>query len=72
VISGNELDARHQAIMVILCAGQGTRMGASQNKVFLPILGKPMVLYSIEACQGARLVTDFLLVAHTSEFEYCR
>jgi 2-C-methyl-D-erythritol 4-phosphate cytidylyltransferase len=57
---------------VILCAGQGTRMGASQNKVFLPLLGKPMVLYSIEACQSARLVTAILLVAYPSEVEYCR
>jgi 2-C-methyl-D-erythritol 4-phosphate cytidylyltransferase len=47
-------------------------MGASQNKVFLPLQGKPMVLYSIEACQGARLVTDILLVAHPTEVEYCR
>jgi 2-C-methyl-D-erythritol 4-phosphate cytidylyltransferase len=72
VISGHEPADRQQAIAVILCAGQGTRMGASQNKVFLPLLGKPMVLYSIEACQGARLVTDILLVAHPSEVEYCR
>jgi 2-C-methyl-D-erythritol 4-phosphate cytidylyltransferase len=60
------------AIAVILCAGQGTRMGASKNKVFLRLLGKPMVLYSIEACQGARFVTDILLVAHSNEVEYCR
>lgn len=72
VISGNEPAAPHRAIVVILCAGQGTRMGASQNKVFLPLLGKPMVLYSIEACQSARLVTDILLVAHPSEVEYCQ
>src|SRR5215469_14289679 len=70
--SGIEPATARRALMVILCAGQGTRMGASQNKVFLPLLGKPMVLYSIEACQSARLVTDILLVAHPSEVEYCR
>ena len=47
-------------------------MGASQNKVFLPLLGKPMVLYSIEACKHSRLVDDILLVAHPTEVTYCR
>jgi 2-C-methyl-D-erythritol 4-phosphate cytidylyltransferase len=64
--------AWRRAIAVILCAGKGTRMGASQNKVFLPLLGKPMVLYSIEACQRARLVSDILLVAHPNEVDFCR
>ncbi len=47
-------------------------MGASQNKVFLPLLGKPMVLYSIEAFQRAQSVSGILLVAHPKEVTYCR
>ena len=63
---------RYRAIAVVLCAGQGTRMRASQNKVFLPLAGKPVILYSIEALQNARLVSGILLVAHPSEVPYCR
>lgn len=59
-------------VAVILCAGQGTRIGASQNKVFLPILGKPLLVYTIEAFQRARTVDEILLVAHPNEVEYCR
>ena len=61
-----------RSIAVILCAGQGTRMGARQNKVFVPLFGKPMILYSIEAFQRSRQVHDILLVAHPREVAYCR
>ncbi len=47
-------------------------MGASQNKVFLPLLGKPMVLYSIEAFQHSPSIDAVLLVAHPNEVDYCR
>lgn len=61
-----------RTVAVILCAGQGTRMGAGQNKVFLPILGKPLLVYTIEAFQRARAVDEILLVAHPNEVDYCR
>lgn len=63
---------RRRTIAVVLCAGQGTRMGALQNKVFLPLAGRPVVVYSLEALQRARSVGGILLVAHPSELSYCR
>ncbi len=63
---------RDRTIAVVLCAGQGTRMRAAQNKIFLPLAGKPVILYSIEALQQAQLVGRILLVAHPSEVSYCR
>ncbi|HLZ21330.1 MAG TPA: 2-C-methyl-D-erythritol 4-phosphate cytidylyltransferase [Ktedonobacterales bacterium] len=59
-------------VAVILCAGQGTRMGATQNKVFLPLLGKPLLVYTIEAFQRARTVDEIVLVAHPDEVDFCR
>jgi 2-C-methyl-D-erythritol 4-phosphate cytidylyltransferase len=47
-------------------------MGALQNKVFLPLAGKPIVVYSLEAFQRARSVASILLVAHPSELSYCQ
>ncbi len=61
-----------RAVAVILCAGQGTRMGAGQNKIFLPLLGRPMLVYSLEACQATPEVDELLLVAHPQEVERCR
>jgi 2-C-methyl-D-erythritol 4-phosphate cytidylyltransferase len=57
---------------VILCAGQGTRMGAGENKVFLPLAGRPTLLWSVEAFERAAVVDDILLVAHLNEIERVR
>lgn len=58
-------------VAVVLCAGQGTRMRAAQNKVFLPLRGKPLLVHTLEAFAGAREVDEVLLVAHPDEVAYC-
>lgn len=52
---------------IILAAGQGTRMRSRLPKVLHPLLGKPMLLYALEA---ARAVSDYapvLVVGHAAE-----
>lgn len=58
-------------VAVVLCAGQGTRMRAAQNKVFLPVLGKPLLVYALEAFARSPEVDEILLVAHPGECAYC-
>ena len=43
---------------LILAGGSGTRMGASVNKVLLPVSGKPCLVRSVEsfACEADRIV----------------
>jgi 2-C-methyl-D-erythritol 4-phosphate cytidylyltransferase len=60
------------AVAVVLCAGQGTRMGAAGNKVFLPLAGKPLLAYTLAAFERADTVDDMLLVAHPTEVEFVR
>lgn len=64
--------ARHDGttVAVILCAGQGTRMRADRNKVLLPLLGKPLIAYTIAAFARAASVDEILLVAHPDEVVY--
>jgi len=56
---------------VVLCAGQGTRMGAGRNKVFLPLAGRPVVVHALESFERSSLVDEILLVAHPAEVAYC-
>jgi 2-C-methyl-D-erythritol 4-phosphate cytidylyltransferase len=62
---------------VVLCAGQGTRMGtrgstgATSNKVFLPLAGRPVVVHALEAFMRSPAVNEILLVAHPTEVTYC-
>lgn len=57
---------------VILCAGQGTRMRAGENKVFLDLAGQPALLWSVAAFERAPSVHEILLVAHPDEIARAR
>jgi 2-C-methyl-D-erythritol 4-phosphate cytidylyltransferase len=61
-----------RVVAVILVAGQGKRMGAEQNKIFLELAGRPAVLWSVDAIARTSIVDDILLVAHPDEVERVR
>lgn len=61
-----------RVVAVILCAGQGTRMAASENKVFLPLAGRPAILWALAAFERVPAVGGILLVAHPDEVERVR
>jgi bifunctional UDP-N-acetylglucosamine pyrophosphorylase/glucosamine-1-phosphate N-acetyltransferase len=52
---------------VILAAGRGKRMRSSLPKVLHPLLGKPMVQYSLDAVGPASNQTPVLVVGHQAE-----
>ncbi len=60
------------AVAVVLCAGQGTRMGASGNKVFLPLGGRPLLTYALDAFEQAGRIDEILLVSHPAELDRCQ
>ncbi|BFH76539.1 bifunctional UDP-N-acetylglucosamine diphosphorylase/glucosamine-1-phosphate N-acetyltransferase GlmU [Thermus thermophilus] len=49
---------------VILAAGQGTRMRSRLPKVLHPLLGKPMLLYAVEAALALRPERLLVVVGH--------
>ncbi len=61
--------ASKRVVAVVLGAGQGTRTGHSINKVFLPINGKPIIVYAIEVFERCSLVDEIILVAGAGEEE---
>jgi bifunctional UDP-N-acetylglucosamine pyrophosphorylase/glucosamine-1-phosphate N-acetyltransferase len=52
---------------VILAAGKGTRMKSQFPKVLHPLMGRPMILYVIDACRRARLDRIVIIVGHEAE-----
>jgi bifunctional UDP-N-acetylglucosamine pyrophosphorylase/glucosamine-1-phosphate N-acetyltransferase len=52
---------------VVLAAGKSTRMKAGTNKVLLPILGKPMIRYQLEALRAAGIQKVFLVVGFQAD-----
>jgi len=53
--------------VVILAAGQGTRMKSSLAKVLHPLCGKPMVSHAIEAARGVSDATPILVVGRGAD-----
>lgn len=64
--------AAGRAVVVILCAGQGSRMRADRNKVLLPLGGRPALVWTVESFARTLAVDDILLVAHPDEVEHVR
>ncbi|HZC07336.1 MAG TPA: 2-C-methyl-D-erythritol 4-phosphate cytidylyltransferase [Ktedonobacterales bacterium] len=59
-------------LAVVLCAGQGSRMGAAQNKIFLPLAGMPVGARAIRAFQDSPLVDEILVIGHPEELDRVR
>ncbi len=58
-----------RVVAVVLGAGQGTRMGYQVNKVFLPINGKPIIIYAVETFERCHVVDEVVLVIAAGEEE---
>lgn len=59
-------------VAVVLCAGQGSRMGAAQNKMFLPLAGEPVATHAVRAFERSPEVDEILVVAHPDEIARVR
>lgn len=56
-----------QTTAIIVAAGSGRRMAAGSNKVLLPLLGRPIIQYSLDALQRVACVDRVVLVARDDE-----
>lgn len=52
---------------IILAAGQGKRMKRQTNKQFLRVLGKPILVYTLEAFLKVKRISEIILVVKESE-----
>lgn len=57
--------------VVIVAAGGGRRMGASINKVFLPVGGSPILVHTIVAFGAMSIIERIVLVASAADHERC-
>jgi 2-C-methyl-D-erythritol 4-phosphate cytidylyltransferase len=55
------------AVGVVLAAGMGTRVGADGNKAYLPLAGRSMVSWSVEAVAHSTSVDRTILVFRRGE-----
>lgn len=56
-----------ETIAVVMAAGKGTRMKSELPKVLVPLCGRPMVEYVLEAIQNAGIQRILLVVGYRSD-----
>lgn len=52
---------------IVLAAGKGTRMKTELPKVLAPVLGRPMILYTLDALRGAGISRLMLVVGYRAD-----
>lgn len=59
-------------VAIVPAAGMGRRMGASINKQYLLLDGKPILAHTLELFQKADFIDEIYPVVPAEEIEYCR
>ena len=54
---------------IIVAAGGSTRMGTSDSKQFVPLLGKPAIAYTLSAFQNCDSVSEIVVVSRAQDIE---
>lgn len=57
---------------IIVAAGGSTRMGTTDNKQFIPLLGKPAISYTLRAFEECGLITEVTVVCRAEDIERIR
>src|SRR3989339_379121 len=58
---------KDKTTVIILAAGQGTRMKSSRSKVLHEILGRPMIAYLLDTLREAGINDIVVVVGHQAE-----
>lgn len=56
---------------VIVAGGKGTRMGAEKNKVFLSLMNRQMIYYTISAFENNSRIDNIVIVTGKVDIEEC-
>ncbi|MDE2992540.1 MAG: NTP transferase domain-containing protein, partial [Chloroflexota bacterium] len=56
---------------IVVGAGQGQRMGGV-DKAFLPLLGRPLLAYAVDALEACPQVSEIALVVSAALVDRCR
>ena len=66
------MSIRQRCFALVPAAGMGKRMGASQNKQYLLLQGKPILARTLQTFQDSQLVDGIILIIPAEERDYCQ
>ena len=65
--SGGKGEETPKTAAVILAAGRGTRMKSDLNKVLLPVLGRPIIRYQIDALKEVKVESIIVVIGYQAD-----
>ena len=65
-------DTKKRCAAIVLSAGQGKRMGASVQKQYIEIEGKPVIYHTLRTFQASDVIDDVVLVVGEGQEQYVR
>ena len=57
---------------VVAAAGKGTRMGLDTNKLYMELLGQPILAVTLKKFEDSDLIDEIIIVSHEDEIGHCR
>lgn len=64
--------AIHQAGVIVVAAGRGTRMGTKESKQYLMLENKPIVVHTLEMFDRHPWITEMVLVTGEQDVDRCQ
>ena len=61
-----------KSVAVVLSAGSGRRMNSETAKQYLPLKGKPIICYCLQAFEDCPFMGEVILVAGEKDLDWCR
>jgi 2-C-methyl-D-erythritol 4-phosphate cytidylyltransferase len=60
------------AVAIVVAAGKGERMGGGRPKAFLPLGGRPILLWTVQAFDACPEIAEIVVVVPATEVASCR
>lgn len=71
-IAGGESRMKKRCTAIVLAAGGGRRMNSAVAKQFMPLGGRPLLWYSLQAVEQSGIIDDCILVTGKDDIPYVR
>lgn len=62
---------RHRVVAIVPAAGLGKRFGEGKNKPFHPLLGKPLIIWTLQTLQGIDEIAEIIPVLKEDDLIVC-
>lgn len=66
---GDGQGSRNETAALIVAAGSGRRLGADVPKALVPVAGRPLFQWAVDACRAARSIGPVVVVAPAADLD---